>query len=515
MKLSFSSFVFSVFGAATIMALLSSSTTVVEGTLSMRGNSKSATDLMKVARRVEDVNGGGYSYGYNVYGGNQYYGNQDGGDGGGGGEEQDLAFLTNYSIKLLSCVSGEVVRNYDNNNGEVVDTSAVIFRLCPRETCSVSDQNGCASGYGDYVIGMHTFLELYWQYAEEEDQQNQGERQLNNNNNNNYNNNGQYNGGQYNGGQYNGYNNGQYNSLVVYNQYGAEFDASEYLECSEYKNEEANEQQADNGGGNQQYNNYYSNYNNNNQYNNNQQQQQGGGQNGADMQYFIGPGCSADGTTIGLKLYLNEECTYPANSAAFSHLSYGAWPNGLPFANGGLVAMNCAQCYAQNENYEWELNELCQDAYEQTASRCEQGMTTTNTNYAAMNYNNNEQGQGQQNGGDQYANNYYYQQQQDQMQGGYYSSNNNGCDYIESLLSRKSLFYNNLTGTWNEALVTAVIVLLSVAVIVGVFLVYTKFSQFFTNKGEQKSHKVIAAGSVGSRSSDDDLLTDAERTQIS
>jgi len=95
------------------------------------------------------------------------------------------------------------------------------------------------------------------------------------------------------------------------------------------------------------------------------------------------------------------------------------------------------------------------------------------------------------------------------------SSNNNGCDYIESLLSRKSLFYNNLTGTWNEALVTAVIVLLSVAVIVGVFLVYTKFRQFFTNKGEQKSHKAIAAGSVGSRSSDDDLLTDAERTQIS
>jgi len=282
-----------------------------------------------------------------------------------------------YSLVLLSCVAGETVMNYnDGGGGGEYDTSAVVFRLCPSKSCRASsygEGNGCSSGYGDYVIGLNTFMEFYMRYVEEQQQQ---QEQQNNNNNNNRN-------GYYYNGQYNGQNNGQnnnaqqYNSWITYNQFGVEFDASEYMECAEYDNE-VQEQQED-GNGNYQ-NNYYSKYDYNYNY------QNGDG----EIQYFIGPGCTADGTTIGLKLYYDDECSYPAFKVNFAKLSYGMWPTGLPYANGGLVSSQCIDCFSQNDNYEWELSEMCTDLYEESSSRCERRMKLNN-NY----YNNGQQQQQQ------------------------------------------------------------------------------------------------------------------------
>ena len=116
-------------------------------TFSMRGPTRSAAQkLLHGARRLEDNNNN-----------NNYY-----------EPDEENTFLRNYSIHLLSCLDGEKVRNTvnddDENQDSSYDDSAVIFRLCPTNTCDTNGATtnlGCADGYGDYVIGMHTFLALY------------------------------------------------------------------------------------------------------------------------------------------------------------------------------------------------------------------------------------------------------------------------------------------------------------------------------------------------------------------
>jgi len=331
---------------------------------------------------LREANDGGNAAGYDGNGNNQYnngggqYGGQNGGQYGGqyGGNaaaygeynngemnEESLYFLRDYSITLLSCIEGEQVINYEN--GEM-QSSSVIFRLCPSSSCdSSASEMGCEDGYGDYVVGINTFLKIYL----ESQQENQGG------------------------------NNYYQNSMIAYNQYGQQFDAGEYMECSEYNVEEAQEeaeQQQDNNnygynyynnqggqGGNynyQQYNNQQYNYNNNYYQN---------------VKFYIGPGCSADGTTITLNMYMDKWCSYPAQ-VSFADVSRG-WENGLPFSEGGLISMDCIRCYRQNEDYNYELNDLCLQNYASSSSRCEADMESYS----------------------------------------YYGHNTNGCDYIDSFLS--------------------------------------------------------------------------------
>jgi len=368
----FSSRVFALIGVAGGLA------TVVESSMSMRGNTKPANKLLTFARRLEDganynnngannanggynqnynganANNGGQNGQYSQYGQNYGQGGQGGQYGGSYGDmdEESMYFLTNYSIKLLSCIQGEQVINYEN--GEI-ESSTVVFRLCPVSTCDMNAKLGCDSGYGDYAVGINTFLEAYME-SQQDDQYYYG------------------------------------NGMVTYNQYGQEFDAEEYMECKEYDGQ-------DDGQNNQQqnyYNNQYNNQNNNGQYNNNQNQNQyNNGQNGnyyQDVQVFIGPGCSSDGTSIALGMYMDEYCSYPA-SLSFSDIASG-WETGLPFSDGGLVSMNCVACYGPDQDYNYELSELCMGSYEASTSRCESQMESYS----------------------------------------YYGQKNNGCDYVEALI---------------------------------------------------------------------------------
>jgi len=347
--------------------------------MSIRGNTKTANKLITFARRVEDAaadNSGGYYNNNNGNGGynNNYNGANNGGQngqysqygqaasyGGNYGEmdEESMYFLNNYSIKLLSCIQGEQVVNYENGETE---SSTVVFRLCPSGSCDADSELGCESGYGDYAVGINTFLDAYM----EQQQDNQ-----------------------------NYYGNG----MISYSQYGQEFDAEEYMECKEYNVEEGQDQQQNNynqynnnqynNNGQQQQNNYnqYSNngqqqqqnnynqynQNNNNQYNNGQRRQENNYNNYyQNAQLYIGPGCSADGTTIVLGMYMDEYCSYPSETN-FADIAYG-WESGLPFSDGGLVSMNCVACYGQDEDYNYELSEMCTESYQSSTSRCESNM---------------------------------------------------------------------------------------------------------------------------------------------
>jgi len=390
----------------------------VDANMSIPGHAKSATKLMTFSRRLDQQQQ--YNNGNNQYGGNYQnqnqnannyqggYGNngqnngggqnqnyqnyQNGGQGGyGDGEEESLTFLNNYSLKLLSCIQGEQIVNYESGEAE---PSTVVFRLCPANTCDVNSEMGCDSGFGDYAVGITTFLEAYMESQEDNDNQD-----------------------------------GYSNSLLAYNSYGQEFDASEYLECAQYEvEEEANQDynyyQYNNNNG-QQYENQQYNNNNNYQggYQNGQQQQQQQQQNGqynnyngnynnngggrrerrqrrvqnnnynyyADVDIYIGPGCSEDGKSIGLNLFMDDECSYDASGINFADLAYG-WDS-LPFSS-NLISMNCKACYGPDEDYNYELSELCTETYSASVSSCEQNMTTYS----------------------------------------YYGQKNNGCGYVESLV---------------------------------------------------------------------------------
>jgi hypothetical protein len=121
--------------------LLAASTTAFGGVTSMDINSHGARQkLLQQARQVE-----GYEYG-------------EGRRGAGSKDEQDNWWLADYSIKMISCMAGESFVNYEQGN---LESSTVIFRLCPYNTCMNNHTLGCVDGYADYAVGINTFAEAF------------------------------------------------------------------------------------------------------------------------------------------------------------------------------------------------------------------------------------------------------------------------------------------------------------------------------------------------------------------
>jgi len=66
-----------------------------------------------------------------------------------------------------------------------------------------------------------------------------------------------------------------------------------------------------------------------------------------------------------------------------SDVSFEDTHNGyaLPYSNGGLVPNTCLSCVSMNDNYEMEVNEMCQQTYEGANYKCEQNMESFNSYY--------------------------------------------------------------------------------------------------------------------------------------
>lgn len=276
---------------AFLIALDSASASFGQPT-TLHSSSAVGKKLLRNARRVQQNNYGG-NYGY--------YGGQEG-----QGGEQEAWFLADYSLKMLSCIAGEQTINYEDGN---VESSTVIFRLCPSDLCNAdnSTSRGCESGYGDFAVGINTFIQAYVESVKDN------------------------------------YNNGmQYYSYT----YG-EFNVEEYVrECKIFEQE----------GGEQQDQNYmYGNY------------------------AYIGTACTEDGTDIRLTSFSDPYCSQETSD------SFESTHNGfaLPFSDGGLIPDSCMSCIRMNDEYEYELGEMCQDTYSMASYRCEENMQTTNGYYGA------------------------------------------------------------------------------------------------------------------------------------
>lgn len=285
-------------------------------------------------------------------------------------EEIDFTWVSNFSIKFQGCHHvSQWNEDADDEEDVRIETKRLIrFRLCPSNECSTDKASGCDSEYGDYIIDMNTFLEMYYQALED----------------------------------YNEYR-CEYTAQVLcdcedgddkgddfdeeicewecYVQYGIEdtcdaknpysddeeeeeeFDLADYVECQQAEFE-----------------------NNNNNRKRRKLDQE-------EVEYFIGPYCAEQGGAIFLGLFTDDTCTTFADeeggAEAYNYLSYGET---LPYAEESLISMDCISC-KEPEDYnndgndaedEDEVIEMCEQIYE-SAGKCEEGLESTGYLYEANN----------------------------------------------------------------------------------------------------------------------------------
>lgn len=73
-------------------------------------------------------------------------------------QDEQYQFLSSYKLKLIGCSAGEIYKNPENGEAEY---SSVIYRLCPADDCDDDSDSGCNKGYGDFVVGINSFVESW------------------------------------------------------------------------------------------------------------------------------------------------------------------------------------------------------------------------------------------------------------------------------------------------------------------------------------------------------------------
>lgn len=125
----------------------------------MKLNGKKARNLVKASRKLDQND-------------NNNNNNQD-----------EWSFLMNYKAKFVMCAAGEKFMG----EGEY-EYSSIVYRLCPEsfeepEKESKRSAFGCSDDekYGDYVVGINTYVEAYGEWMEEQwnNNQNNNGRKLN------------------------------------------------------------------------------------------------------------------------------------------------------------------------------------------------------------------------------------------------------------------------------------------------------------------------------------------------
>lgn len=301
-----------------------------------------------------------------------------------------MQWAADYSLHFEKCATttdyygGYFGGNQDNNNGDnnnrnnyngLYEQRLVHFKLCPSDSCS---SNGCSGG-ADYVIDMNVYVEAYLNYQLEA-QEAQCESVANNCDCENANDDDACEAQCYSSaGVYdlcveqdndNNNNNGQQE----------EFDLQEAMECRKLEIDEDAAQ-------------YYA-YNGANGYNNGQNNYYNGNNNGQqDVEFFVGPHCSANGKNIFLGVFMDETCSFAAPDGVYEKFYYGA---SLPYSTESIISNDCISCKEpvevdeddnqdnnnnnqNNNNYnnyqeEAEVREVCQALYED-AGKCETNLS--------------------------------------------------------------------------------------------------------------------------------------------
>jgi hypothetical protein len=79
--------------------------------------------------------------------------------------EDEYAFLGDYQIKMVSCVSDQTYKNPESGEMEY---GAVVYKLCPKDDCDDDSANGCKNGGGTFVTGLNSYVEEWLQDKQED-----------------------------------------------------------------------------------------------------------------------------------------------------------------------------------------------------------------------------------------------------------------------------------------------------------------------------------------------------------
>ena len=266
---------------------------------------------------------------------------------GNGNYQQDDSFLTSYSVKFQGCHHVQQWNDEANDEYDVrIKTKRLVrFRLCPSGDCS-TDNSGCTSKYGDYVVDMSTFVGAF--LTAKQDDNGQLCQEASNS-----------------CSACNGDNKclaqcyqGIGMSDCLYGNNGEDndngFNPLEFVECAKFNM------------GNRVL------ANNNNNYGNNW-----------DGNYYIGPYCADQGGEIHLGVFTDDTCTSFANGG--EDMFYNAMGFSMPYSDESLVPMMCMGCGSTNDNGQYEVNEMCDDIY-YLAGKCETRMNIDYPNESSCSY---------------------------------------------------------------------------------------------------------------------------------
>jgi len=294
----------------------------------------------------------------------------------------DMSWVAGYSIKFLGCNTvtqwikedgddenngnNQNNANYGNDaagnaamdptNGKIESVGLVRFRLCPRDHCFDHFGVGCSQHYGEYVVGMSTFLEAYFAYEKEMSEQgceayrqtcytkcDQSNKAL---------------------CYYNCYKGYGINAAFCANNdgngnyYDGMFDMESALSCQQYEY---------------------------------------GGEDG--YQHYLGPQCSGQGGVITLGLFDDDACQVVSDrQPVYYQKNYGAPV--IPHTTTSIVSTNCLSCLATDEDaandneqyynydangnknyYEAEnVNSLCATSY-LASGKCENQLDSSSVLY--------------------------------------------------------------------------------------------------------------------------------------
>eukprot|EP00588_Corethron_pennatum_P013977 CAMPEP_0194279226 /NCGR_PEP_ID=MMETSP0169-20130528/13700_1 /TAXON_ID=218684 /ORGANISM="Corethron pennatum, Strain L29A3" /LENGTH=405 /DNA_ID=CAMNT_0039023607 /DNA_START=102 /DNA_END=1319 /DNA_ORIENTATION=+ len=292
----------------------------------------------------------------------------------GNDDDGNYNYLSGYSVKFQGChdvrqwKGGDDEDNEDGSEVRLATQRLVRFRLCPAEACHESKETGCSTGFGDYVVDLGTFAEAYLtareksqQYACESAAEACGCE-----------------------GDDDGVDQEEC-EYECYVKYGYDFcfendddaekngnaiDARDYIECTLYEFEQADDYVADDYAVDDAY---------------------------VATVYYIGAQCSGQGGGVMLGLFTDASCTIESNQT-FEELSGGVV---LPYSSSdaSLVGDDCVSCLDQNEGndgdgdeeedenaqYENTVSPSCEDLYT-VAGRCEKSMGLTYPDNNACSY---------------------------------------------------------------------------------------------------------------------------------
>jgi len=273
-------------------------------------------------------------------------------------DEIDYTWVANMSLKFQGCYHTQQWNDDADGDDDVrISTSRLVrFRLCPTDTCAMENAAGCGEGYGDYVIGMDTYLEAYFE-AVEQDQEYNCEYEA-----------------EYGDCICDQDDDGFDEEMCQYDCYmgkGMEYcvDNNPYAEDGEEEEEEEEWEMKDMA----ECREYEFENNDNNRKQRRLDEEE-------EAAYYVGAYCAENGGNIYLGLFTEDSCSQFADNyggrETYAALSYG---KSLPYSDSTMIGTECMSCKEpqdadqnnDNDNEDAdEVKESCEQLYE-AAGKCE------------------------------------------------------------------------------------------------------------------------------------------------